>query len=632
MVGMARESSTAARLYQERSERFAHERDRCTARSRWIAHARLIAFLAAGGTLFWQLEPGARVSLPWLATVIVLALLFVVLVVHHNELKRRCDWFDRLSKLNEEGLSRIARDWGALPDWEYGAPDPEHPIVADLDLFGRASLSSLLSTVGTPQGSAKLCTYLMEPAASAIVQDRQAAAAELATLIDAREAITVRGRLMPKTTSGNVERFLGWAEGDPWLTSRRGLVCTSRLLPLVAASLIVLNAAGAVPYVTWAIALTVNLFVSFTAGRKLHEAFNRAFARESAFQQYAELFQLLSTTSFTAPLLTRSQSELTAGGLAAHTQMQRLHRLVGLSEIRYSMLYVPIQALTLWDFHVLHRLERWQQAAGRRVRPWLEALGVVDALAALSTLRFENPDWAFPEVTDGDPPMLEAQGLGHPLLSDDVRVVNDVSVGPPGSFLLITGSNMSGKSTLLRAIGVNVVLARAGAPVCASAMRLPPVQLESSMRVHDSLQQGLSHFRAELERLKGVVEAARRVTSDGSGAMLYLLDDIFQGTNTVERQIAARKVISHLLGTHAIGAVTSHDLQLAETDELSAACVPVHFRETIEEGSEGPIISFDYKLRAGIATSRNALKLLEIVGLADGEPGGREADPDRRQE
>jgi DNA mismatch repair ATPase MutS len=305
---------------------------------------------------------------------------------------------------------------------------------------------------------------------------------------------------------------------------------------------------------------------------------------------------------------------------------------VGLSEVRYSMLYVPIQALTLWDFHVLHRLERWQQAAGRRVRPWLEALGVVDALAALSTLRFENPDWAFPEVTDGDPPMLEAQGLGHPLLSDDVRVVNDVSVGPPSSFLLITGSNMSGKSTLLRAIGVNVVLARAGAPVCASAMRLPPVQLESSMRVHDSLQQGLSHFRAELERLKGVVEAARRVTSDGSGAMLYLLDDIFQGTNTVERQIAARKVISHLLGTHAIGAVTSHDLQLAETDELSAACVPVHFRETIEEGSEGPIISFDYKLRAGIATSRNALKLLEIVGLADGEPGGREADPDRRQE
>ncbi len=631
MVGMASQSSPAARLYQERRERFAHERDRCTARSRWIAHARLIAFLAAGGVLLWQLDPAARFNFLWVASVIALALLFFALVVYHNELKRRCDWYHHLSKLNEEGRHRIARDWAALPDWEYGAPDPEHPIVADLDLFGRASLSSLLSTVGTPQGSATLRTFLMEPAASTIVQDRQAGVAELASLIDARETITVRGRLMPQSTSGDIERFLRWAEGDAWLTYRGGLLWASRLLPLAAAAFIVLNAAGIVPYVTWAIALTVNLFVSFTLGRNLHEAFNRAFARESAFQQYAELFQLLATTSFSAPLLKQAQSELTAGGLAAHAQMRRLHRLAGLSEVRYSMLYVPIQALTLWDFHVLHRLERWQQTAGRRVRAWLAALGVVDALAAVSTLRFENPDWAFPEVTDGDPPMLEAQGLGHPLLSDDVRVVNDVRVGPPGTFLLITGSNMSGKSTLLRAIGVNVVLARAGAPVCASAMRLPPVALGSSMRVHDSLQQGLSHFRAELERLKGVVEAARRVKSDAGGAMLYLLDDIFQGTNTVERQIAARKVISHLLGTYAIGAVTSHDLQLAETDELSTASDPVHFRETIEEGAEGPIISFDYKLRPGIATSRNALKLLEIVGLADSEPGGRER-PDRRQE
>jgi DNA mismatch repair ATPase MutS len=295
--------------------------------------------------------------------------------------------------------------------------------------------------------------------------------------------------------------------------------------------------------------------------------------------------------------------------------MMRLHRLLDLAEVRRSMLYLPIQAFTLWDFHVLLRLERWQVRAGRHARSWISALGEMDALAALSALHFDNPNWAFPDIVAEAEPLIEATDLGHPLLADDVRVGNDVRIGPPGSFLLITGSNMSGKSTLLRAIGTNVVLARAGAPVCAAALRLPPVILETSMRIHDSLQQGLSHFMAELERLKGVVETARRVEAEGDGSMLYLLDDIFQGTNTVERQIAARKVIDYLLTTGAIGGVTSHDLQLADTEPLKSACDPVHFTERIEEGSTDTAISFDYKLRPGIATSKNALKLLEIVGL-----------------
>jgi DNA mismatch repair ATPase MutS len=183
---------------------------------------------------------------------------------------------------------------------------------------------------------------------------------------------------------------------------------------------------------------------------------------------------------------------------------------------------------------------------------------------------------------------------------------------------------MSGKSTLLRAIGTNTVLARAGAPVCASSMHLPPLVLETSMRVHDSLQHGLSHFMAELTRLKGVVETARRVRRDGNGTLLYLLDDVLQGTNTAERRIAARKIIGHLLAEGAIGGVTSHDLALADTEELSAACEAVHFSEQIHESSDGPGISFDYRLRPGIATSKNALMLLQIVGLDDplakGEP------------
>ncbi|MGH7717825.1 MAG: MutS-related protein, partial [Gemmatimonadaceae bacterium] len=201
-----------------------------------------------------------------------------------------------------------------------------------------------------------------------------------------------------------------------------------------------------------------------------------------------------------------------------------------------------------------------------------------------------------------------------PLIARDTRVANDVTVGPPGTFLLVTGSNMSGKSTLLRAIGVNAVLAQAGAPVCAATFRLPPVAIHTSMRVQDSLERGVSHFMAELERLKEIVSAAR-AAGTGERTVLYLLDEILQGTNTAERQIAARRVIDYLLSTGAIGAVTTHDLTLTDTPGLSRASHAVHFTETVREDDGRPVMTFDYVLRPGIATSVNALRLMRIIGL-----------------
>ena len=196
-------------------------------------------------------------------------------------------------------------------------------------------------------------------------------------------------------------------------------------------------------------------------------------------------------------------------------------------------------------------------------------------------------------------------------------MVNDVQIGPPHAFLLVTGSNMSGKSTLLRAIGVNVVLAQAGGVVCASRWSMRPVQMYTSMRVNDSLEQGVSYFMAGVMRLKTIVEAARAHTPDHAD-FLYLLDEILQGTNTAERQVAVRNIVGELLSLETIGAVTTHDLTLADTDELRAASRPVHFSEMVESGrmESEATLSFDYKLRPGVATSTNALRLLKIMGLA----------------
>jgi DNA mismatch repair ATPase MutS len=282
------------------------------------------------------------------------------------------------------------------------------------------------------------------------------------------------------------------------------------------------------------------------------------------------------------------------------------------------MFWLPIHAFTLWDFHVLRALEHWKAGVGARVRDWLTAVADVDALSALAGLAFEEPGWCMPELVrvDGNgPPVFEARDLAHPLLPHDVRVANDVSVGPPDSFLMVTGSNMSGKTTLLRAIGANVVLAHAGGPVCARSLRMPPLRLRTSMRIEDSLEEGVSLFMAELRRLKTIVDAATECAQQGTCILLYLLDEILHGTNSAERQVAVRRVVAHLLQAGAIGAISTHDLELADAEPLRSARHPVHFQETVGDGADSPAMSFDYKLRSGIATSTNALKLVRLVGL-----------------
>jgi DNA mismatch repair ATPase MutS len=271
--------------------------------------------------------------------------------------------------------------------------------------------------------------------------------------------------------------------------------------------------------------------------------------------------------------------------------------------------------VSLWDVHVLRSLERWQHAAGTEVRGWLEAVGEFEAIASLATLAHDHPDWTYPQLR-ADERVYRATALGHPLLRDDVRVCNDVVVGPPGSFLLVTGSNMSGKSTLLRALGVNAVLAQAGAPVCARELSMPPLDVHTSIRVQDSLARGVSYFMAELERLKQIVDAADEAARAGDAMQLFLLDEILHGTNTAERRIAARRVIRHLVDTGGLGAVTTHDLELAEEPLLAPSAHLVHFRETFrEEENEESHLTFDYRLREGLATSTNALILMKLVGL-----------------
>ncbi len=595
-----------ADVYTHRSDAFATEEARLARISFRFSLLRAGLFLAFFVCLVVILLQRGRVEWGWWAGAVFWLVAFVWVLPYHDRVIQRQRREGELRRINEEGLLRLARDWMGLPVPSLPEPhDADRPMARDLNLFGRASVAQLLGTVHSPPGKTTLADWLLHPAPPEEIVRRQETVAGLVSEIDLRQRLQVSVRPMDQAPA-DVEPFLRWAEGEPWLLRRPGLIWLFRLLAVLTPIALLVGGFTPAPMAPFLLLATVNLSLGYLLAKRTFERFDEIEAREGDFQRYAEALEIVATRPGSA-------GELIYRDRPTHAWMALLHHRVGLSEVRHSAyLHSILQSLFLWDFHALLQLEKWQRDAGPQARQWLAALGRFETLAALATLQFEQPEWCFPKV-EATADRLAAEGLGHPLIADGKRVVNDVEVGPPDTFLLVTGSNMSGKSTLLRSIGVNAVLAQAGGPVCAAALRMPPVTLATSILVEDSLADGVSFFMAELQRIQKVVAAADRAHGEGR-VLLYLLDEVLRGTNSFERQVAVRRVVLHLLRHGAIGAVSTHDLQLAEVPELQKPVVPVHFRETVHPGGDPPM-TFDYQMRPGVATTVNALKLMELVGL-----------------
>ncbi|NOK58683.1 MAG: hypothetical protein GFH27_549301n289 [Chloroflexi bacterium AL-W] len=610
-------------MYHTRCATFEKQRDRYSHQASLNANISLGLFFIT--MIFMGLGVWQGTILPF-AIAAFFGICLVVSFVNHGRVNRQHCYYDILYKINDEGRHRLRRDWDNLPlrqppgDQQYGQSLPTsgaelaRPYANDLDILGHASLQHLLGTPVTPAGQATLQQWLLNPADPTTIRQRQEAVAELASQVDFRDDLALRGRLL-EVRQDNYEEFLQWAEDENWLLKRPWLIWLARLLTVVTLGLLVAQLLSFPVYPILIAVAAVNLLLTFTIGRKVNAIIERVAAQNNVFEAYANLFQIVTTHTFTSPALQTLLNRLSSTQLRADQEMRRMGRIMPLAEIRGWMFFLFIQLATLWTFHVLWLLERWQRSAGPYTRTWLTALGDIEALTALATLAHDHPDWVFPEMIDNHAPRVTGSNVGHPLLAPAVCVGNDIEIGPPGTFLLITGSNMSGKSTLLRSIGVNTVLAQAGGPVCASSLCLAPTMLATTMRVQDSLEQGISFFMAELKRLKAVYDTTREAQTDGQFIPLFLLDEILQGTNTAERQIAARQIILHLLELGGTGAVSTHDLALADTPELKALSRPFYFTEHFTRGPEGLSMNFDYQLRPGIATSTNALKLVELVGL-----------------
>lgn len=589
--------------YQRRRDARRAVADRLERRSARIADARLGAFvagLAVTAASLW----GGWFS-PWWVVVPVAGLFG--LVIASDAVGRRERRARRQQLFYEAGLDRLEDRWAGKGDAGERFAKADHPFDADLDLFGAGSLFERLCTARTGAGKATLAHWLLEPAGPEEVRGRQGAVEELRGRLDLREDIALLG---DDVESGlHPAALIAWGEG-PSALSGKGL-------PIAASALGVANVATLVgwafldfngfPFLV-AVAATLG-FHRLVQGR-LARATSAIDERAAELRVLADLLARIEREPFDAPRLRAIRDAMASGGEEPSRRIARLAGYATLLEFRRNQFFAPIAFLVLWQVHLSIAIERWRRRSGALIVAWLDAVGQFEALCALSSYAFESPADPFPDLTtEGGGPLFEATALGHPLIARDQCVRNDVAIGGPDRprVLLVSGSNMSGKSTLLRSIGVNAVLAMAGAPVRAGALTLSPLKVGATLRVQDSLQAGRSRFYAEITRLRQLVDLAATPPP-----LLFLIDEVLHGTNSHDRRLGAEGVVRGLLDRGAIGLVTTHDLALAEVvDALGPIAANVHFEDQMDDGE----LRFDYVMRPGVVRKSNALALMRAVGL-----------------
>lgn len=527
---------------------------------------------------------------------------FVALVLFHDRTRRVQARSNRAAAFYERGLARLEDRWAGAGEPGERFRDRSHVYVEDLDLFGPGSLFELVSIARTRMGEHALAGWLLQPAALDVIRERQAAIAELRDHLDLREDLAMLGEEVRAHV--DPEALLHWAAEPPVFESAAPRLAGGGLSVLaVGAAAVWIWSGLATPF---ALVLAVEAaFAYWFRSRVQHVVHAIEYAAQD-FDLLAGTLLRLEREHFQSPLLARLRAALDTDGEPPSRQMARLHRLVDWLDSRDNLFLRVFGPPLLYTTQLAFGVEAWRKRAGPQVRRWLEALGEMEALSALAGYAYEHPADPFPEFLDtAGAALFEAEGLGHPLLPESRLVRNDLRLAPDRPVLIISGSNMSGKSTLLRTVGINAVLAMAGAPVRARRLRLSPLAVAASIRVTDSLQSGASRFYAEITRLRKMVDL-----SSGPFPVLFLLDELLHGTNPHDRRLGADAVVRNLVARGAVGLVTTHDLALSQiADSLSGA--NKHFEDHIEDGR----IQFDYLLRPGIVQKSNALELMRSIGL-----------------
>jgi hypothetical protein len=529
---------------------------------------------------------------------------FLALVVWHQRVLRARTRAQRAAAHYDRALARLRDQWIGRGNTGERFRNASHVYAEDLDVFGKGSLFELIATTRTAAGEDTLADWLLRPAEPSHALERQRAIEELSPRVDLREDVALLAEDVPSEVK--VEPLAAWGAA-PVVVFPRWLRPAMVVLAACGLTALVSLFAGVLPLWLLALLLAADLALIYTFRARTRSVLESVECTGRDLRIFAALAERLEAESFSAPLLQRLHKAFTEGGRPASKRIAHLGRLLDWLDSGDHVFIRILRPLVFWNEQLSISFEKWRAESGAHIGEWLRAAAELEALSSFAALRYERPDWTMPQLLENTAAIFSAEGLRHPLIPAAECVPNDLELNVQRPMLVVSGSNMSGKSTLLRAVGLNAVLAWAGAPVPAARLTISPLQVGASIRINDSLQDHRSRFFAEITRIRHIVDLAK-----SGRPVLFLLDELLSGTNSHDRRVGAAGIVRGLLRANCIGLITTHDLALASiAEDVGTGISNVHFEDQMN-GSE---MRFDYKLRPGVVQHSNALALMRAVGL-----------------
>lgn len=539
----------------------------------------------------------------------IFLILFVALMQIHESYFQKRTYTTALQKINEDSLARIRGEWHAFEDDGREFCDDNHQYSQDLDIFGKGSIFQFINSATTYLGRLRLRDLLASPSKSPeTIASRQEAVTDLAPKLEWRQRFMAYGRIRSKIQ--DPKDLIRWGKTVEEFHLKPPVIYACRLFPIITITIGLLTYLSPDrQYYALITALLLQFLLLKVKGKARSRVLEVAYKYLEDLKAYEQMLGLIESEPFNSKHLEKLKAKLKdKKGQTACAQIGKLAGIVDLIANRHSQFYIFFNIPFLLDYQFMFMLEKWKRQSGSRLQEWLDIVTEFEALASLSVLPHDYPEWAIPEIT-GANLNFKTSEMGHPLLISPVK--NDLQFGQPENILLITGSNMSGKSTLLRSIGMNLVLAYAGTAVCARTFQCPIMDIYTCMRVNDNLEKNISSFYAELLRIKMLVQAVEE-----GKTVFFLLDEIFKGTNSIDRHTGAKALITKLSRAKVLGLISTHDLELGNIENENKKIKNYHFQEYYKDNR----ICFDYKLRPGVSKTRNAVYLMRMAGIEIEEP------------
>jgi DNA mismatch repair ATPase MutS len=560
---------------------------------------RLASFAAAVAVFYIFFSYSIAIAI--IAAVLCLVV-FGIIIRRDLALQATARHYAILKEINRQELAALKNDLSAFEGGkEFMSSD--HPYTSDLDIFGKASLFRYINRTVSAIGKQTLASWLTSPAQAAEIKLRQQAINELKDKTGWRQEFRANGMKQEKWQQG-FEPIIEWLDEPELFLHKKALQLACTILPFITVPAVI-GSFFFVPKIIPMVLVAAHIIILRQHSKKVEKSWLKTSARVELLKTYAGLIATIEKEEFNSEKLSSLKRAFVLRDKPASATLRYLSKVVDRLDLRLNVYVYPfINILLFWDIHWITKLEKWKNDHHAQVQKWFSAMAEFEALSSLGNLYYNNPDWTMPEISE-DAFIVKAQTMGHPLIPANKRVYNDIGLSGRGSVMLITGSNMAGKSTYLRTVGVNIVLAMAGAPACAKNFVLSPIDVYTSMRIIDSLEENASSFYAELKRLESIIKSVKNNTRS-----FFLLDEILRGTNSNDRHIGSKALIKQMIRYKGTGIIATHDLELSKLENE----LPVQ-NFSFDVQVENDQLYFDYKLHHGVCRSLNASILMRKMGI-----------------